>query len=112
MCKKMTAHWEEREHWLPPEFRNGWGLPAKKDIWDGKRFAELSYVWDPTKEWVLPTYCPIEGCHKVLSAEELLHAPEINGMREVTCPHCFNSFAAVIKVTHGDPRNIAYIGRQ
>jgi len=66
MCKKITAHLEEREHWLPPECRNGWALPAKKEIWDGKRFAELSYFWDPTKEWVLPTYCPIEGCHKVL----------------------------------------------
>ena len=46
----MTAHWEEGEHWLPPECRNGWGLPAKKEILDGKQFAELLYVWDPTKE--------------------------------------------------------------
>ena len=109
MCKKMTAHWEQREHWLPPECRDGWGFPEKREIWDGKRFAELAYFWDPTREWILPTFCPI--CRKVVPAEELLHAPEIDGMRDVTCPHCFNSFSAVIQVTHGDPRNIAYIGK-
>lgn len=111
MCKKMTTHWEQREHWLPPESRVGWGFPVKKEIWDGKRFAELSYFWDPSQEWILPTYCPIEGCNKVISAEELLHAPEMDGMRDVTCPGCFNSFTAAINVTHGDPRNIAYIGK-
>lgn len=49
MCKKMTAHWEEKDHWLPPESKNGWDFPEKKEIWDGKRFAELSYFWDPTQ---------------------------------------------------------------
>ena len=110
MCKKMTAHWDEKDHWLPPESKIGWGFPAKKEIWDGKRFAELSYFWDPTQEWTLPVFCPIEDCHKVISAEELLQASEIRGRRDVTCPGCFHSFSLEIKTTHGDPRNIAYIG--
>lgn len=110
MCKKMSAHWEEKDHWLPPESKNGWGFPEKKEIWDGKRFAELSYFWDPTQEWTLPVFCPIEDCHKVISAEELLQASENGGRRDVTCPGCFNSFSFEIKTTHGDPRNIAYIG--
>lgn len=40
-----------------------------KEIWDGKRFAELSWFWDPDKEWLLPVRCPM--CSSVISAEEI-----------------------------------------
>ena len=66
--------------------------------------------WDPTQEWILPVFCPIEDYRKMISAEELLQAPENGGRRDVTCPVCFNSFSFEIKTAHGDPRNIAYTG--
>ena len=43
MCQQMTAHWKQRNDWLPVEQREGWGCDVKKEIWDGTRFAELSF---------------------------------------------------------------------
>lgn len=43
MCKKMMAHWENKEHWIKdvgPNF-------ILKEVWDGSRFNELSWLWDP-----------------------------------------------------------------
>ena len=48
MCRKMTSHWQEKEHWLRRE--RGW--PVKKEIWDGDRFCELSWFWDPNASQV------------------------------------------------------------
>lgn len=49
MCKKIAAHWSDRANWIGEENRIGWGRDVKKDVWDGFRFSELSYVWDPNK---------------------------------------------------------------
>lgn len=40
MCRRMTGHWKEKEHWLEKE--KGWHI--KKEVWDGDRFCELSGV--------------------------------------------------------------------
>ena len=32
MCKKMTAHWSQRDHWLPDEMKEAWGWPVKHEI--------------------------------------------------------------------------------
>ena len=56
--------------------------------------------------------CPMQNCHKVISVQELLQCPENDGCREVACPSCFTTFYAEVKTTHGDPRNIAYIGKK
>ena len=40
----------------------------RKEIWDGKRFAELSWFWDPEEVWLLPVRCP--HCHSVTSVIE------------------------------------------
>ncbi len=45
MCHKMTAHWRERNHWLHSALT---APKLKTEIWDGDRFAELSWFWDPT----------------------------------------------------------------
>ena len=61
MCKKMLAHWLEREHWL----ENSGGWQVKKELWDGKRWAELQWFWNPDSIWALPTccvYCDIPIC--------------------------------------------------
>ena len=39
----MTSHWEQRDHWLPPGRKTGCGYDIKREFWDGKRFAELSF---------------------------------------------------------------------
>ena len=65
MCAKMTAHWSDKDHWINGS-DNGWGI--KKEVWDGSRFSELSWFWNPDKSWCLPTRCNTEGCKNVLSA--------------------------------------------
>lgn len=110
MCKKMTAHWLEKDHWLnSADNRKSWGWTHKNEIWDGTRFAELSYFWDPNDEFVLPEYCP--HCNIVVSATDVVNSPTSNGIQEVICPGCFNCFQTEIKTAYGDPRNIAYIGK-
>ena len=47
MCQKLLGHWDEQQHWISNE--DNWGYPLKKEVWDGKRFSELSYFWDPDK---------------------------------------------------------------
>lgn len=41
----------------------------RKEIWDGTRFSELSWFWDPEKEWLLPVMCPF--CSSVISASDI-----------------------------------------
>lgn len=62
-CHKMTAHWKESDHWL--NLKGGWKL--KKEIWDGERFGELSWFWDPTCQWILLAHCPI--CNSIVSSD-------------------------------------------
>ena len=63
-CTKMTAHWRDRGHWM---HRPGGWMP-RKEIWDGKRFAELLWFWDPDEEWLFPVRCP--HCRSVISVNE------------------------------------------
>ncbi len=41
----------------------------RKEIWDGSRFAVLSWFWDPDKEGLLPFKCP--SCSSVISAVKI-----------------------------------------
>ena len=108
MCSKMTAHWSEKEHWINGN-DDGWKI--KKEVWDGSRFAELAWFWDPDKSWCLPARCVREGCKNVLSADEVLQATaRPNGNRELYCECCCTKFLHQPVFVKGDPRNIAYIG--
>lgn len=40
-CKKILAHWFEKDHWLGQENQEGWGFQSKSEIWDGRCFSEL-----------------------------------------------------------------------
>lgn len=111
LCRSMTAHWKERNHWLPPERKDGWGWSPKKEFWDGTRFAELAYFWDPNSEWILPLRCPENDCTAIISADTLLSSPELEGgRRQVECPDCLHTFECTPQITRGDPRNLAYDG--
>ena len=70
MCKQMLSHWEEREHWLGKT--SSW--PVKKEIWDGQRWVNLQWFWDPNQTWILPTRCV--NCKGIISAEILLGCPK------------------------------------
>jgi len=44
MCHKMLAYWSERDHWLENNHGN---YTPKKELWDGRRWAELQWFWNP-----------------------------------------------------------------
>ena len=50
VCYTMLSYWREKDHWLN---RHG-GCHTKKELWDGERFTELSWFWDPDSDWCLP----------------------------------------------------------
>lgn len=107
MCNKMTAHWREKEHWL--QTTEGWH--TKTELWDGDRFAELSWFWDPESTWSLPVRCKTQGCRNIISSDVVDSLPEVrNGIKEVTCDQCHHSFSFQVKSAQGDPRNIALLG--
>ena len=101
----MLSHWNEREHWLgrTDSYDN------KRELWDGKRWVELQWFWDPNSTWVLPTLCTL--CGMPVSAEHLKISQDCpNGSKEVECQSCFEMFNHFIKTTHGSPLNLALIG--
>ena len=109
MCSKMTAHWLEKEHWIN-RHDNGWEI--KKEVWDGARFAEMAWFWNPDKRWCLPARCIKDGYKNVFSAEDIIQAPnQPDGMKELYCDCCCTRFVHHPKYANGDPRNIAYIGK-
>jgi len=111
MCQKMTAHWSQHDHWLPDGMKDGWGWPIKHEIWDGTRFANLAYFWDPNAVWTLPVRCEYPGCNNVISATEIINSPEGGvGLKRIKCSSCGTVFHHSPKETRGDPRNIAYCG--
>ena len=54
MCKKMLSHWNARDNWLGRQSSN----PEKSEFWDGERWLELQWFWDPKSTWKLPALCP------------------------------------------------------
>jgi hypothetical protein len=105
MCRKMLSHWEEKEHWLHRD--TSW--PLKKEFWDGKRWLDLQWFWDPDKTWPLPTRCV--NCQAVISSETITNSPKnINGMFLLQCPECLNTFLHQVVTARGSPLNLAFIG--
>ena len=106
-CQKMTAHWNEgKDHWL----HSTGGYSVKKELWDGSRFAELSWFWDPLSEWTLPFVCSF--CRSVTSAATLdeLAICQNSNIIKIHCYKCHTRFDYVVRKAKGDPRNIALIG--
>lgn len=107
-CKKIMAHWFEKDHWLGQENQEGWGFEDKREIWDGKRFSELQWFWNPEEEWQLPTKCL--NCGGVISVQEINSSPDTDGGQKlVTCPYCTVTVSHTVQKVNRDPRNLAYI---
>jgi len=105
-CYKLTAHWREKDHWL----NNAGGYAIKKELWDGSRFAELSWFWDPQSEWTLPVACPF--CKSIINADTVneVSSQLRSNHVQLQCSECHTKFDHEVRRTNGDPRNIALIG--
>lgn len=77
MCEKMLAHWVNSG--TGPNFE-------LKEVWNGSRFNELKWFWDPGEEWALPYKCKFY-C-KVISVEEIKAFPEKDGVYTIQCEEC------------------------
>jgi len=108
MCEKMASHWKQRDHWMHDSNEH---THVKNEVWDGSRFAELSWFWNPEEEWLLPARCVSEGCNNIISATNIINIPnQPDGRKELYCDQCCTHFLHQPKHVTGDPRNIAYIG--
>lgn len=109
MCYKMTSHWREKDHWFQ---RNNGGWYVKKEVWDGSRFEELSWFFDKDSCWCLPVRCQAENCKNIVSPETVQSLPQTDVTRKrIVCDECHNAFDFTLVYAHGDPRNIALIGK-
>ena len=111
MCRKMTYHMKEKDHWPYENSSEDWVSEMKKKVWDGKRFFQLSWFWNPDDSWTLLTFCPDKECRLVLPAAKVEKEPYLPGSRlkKLTCPSCHKHFEHEPVKAHGDPRNVAYI---
>ena len=104
MCKKITAHWDQKDHWIG---RHGQPFFPIKEIWDGTRFAELQWFWNPNEEWLLPAFCT--NCKSVISAASISTAAIGANGKMVICQACAFENAVKEEFARGDPRNIAFM---
>lgn len=104
MCKKMMAHWEQKGHWIEGEGANF----MLNEVWDGSRFNELSWFWNPECSWMLPVQCKF--CRNVISVDDISAFPEKDGKYVVNCEECGTGWTHTPIFACGDPRNIALIG--
>lgn len=104
MCRKMLAHWVNRDNWISGTGSNF----LLKEVWDGSRFNELSWFWNPESEWMLPCRC--ECCGIVISEKEIRQSPERDGVYTLQCDECGTKIDYQAKFVRGEPRNIALIG--
>ena len=106
LCERMLSHWKERSHWLGKT--ESWSL--KREIWDGQRWVDLQWFWDPDKTWLLPSLCP--SCGIPISADHLRNSPNgpTEGVKLMECPECLEIFQHRMKFTNGNPLNLALIG--
>lgn len=114
MCQEMLGHWFEKDHWF--NLQNNEGIeswPVKKELWDGTRFSEYSWFFDPEREWLLPVVCPHCKDHKltsVISEKSILLEPGFeSGVVNLICYNCRKLFRHTPRYAKGDPRNIVYI---
>ena len=105
VCRKMLCHWREKEHWL--EQTSSWHI--KKEFWDGQRWVDLQWFWNPNQTWLLPTRCA--NCKAVISAETIASCEkDESGVSYVECSECLQTVPCEVKIANGSPLNLALIG--
>lgn len=107
LCEKMLSHWMEHDHWLGKT--ESW--PLKREVWDGHRWVDLQWFWDPDKTWPLPSLCP--SCGIPVSADHVSNSSpngQAEGVKLVECPECLETYQHTMKFAKGNPLNLALIG--
>lgn len=105
MCEKMLAHWINKEAWIGGEGPND----VLKELWDGSRFNELAWFWDPDSKWMLPHKCHL--CGNIVSAAQIRASPKCsNEDHSIQCEECGERQVVRPVFVSGEPRNIALIG--
>lgn len=100
-------HWASKEEWI------GEAQIKYKEIRYGKRFKELSYVWDVNSETVLPICCP--NCDSITSVREMAaFVPPGSTLQDkvklyMSCKDCLFDFVHILKTMKGCPLNQAFI---
>ncbi|XP_066914088.1 uncharacterized protein [Clytia hemisphaerica] len=102
MCCSMLGHWKNKDSWL---HKTGSTFPLN-EIWDGSRFKEVQWFWDPAASWALPHQCNF--CENIINMQKLNSGQ--NKVFTVTCDECQREQSVRLKYANGDPRNIALIG--
>ena len=98
MCYEMLGHWRNKDSWMG---KPGPTFPIK-EIWDGERFKELQWFWNPQSKWPLPHSCSKCDTKLPLNTQEetlIIKCNNCSFQEQVNPSFCF-----------GDPRNIAFIG--
>ena len=106
MCDKMLGHWKDKGHWLSDDYTGA--NFTLKELWNGERFCERSWFWDPEKEWMLP--CKCITCNSIFSTDEIIQSTRENEGFSLLCSECGTQQHHHLKFARGDPRNIALIG--
>jgi len=102
MCTDMLAHWRSKDTWLHSD---GPTYPLK-ELWDGTRFKELKWFWDPNCSWPLPHKC--KDCNQYIN---LFKYNVVAGTPfDLICPDCGTQDQIIASFSKGDPRNIGLIG--
>lgn len=102
MCFDMLAHWRSKDVWFNSD---GPTFPLK-ELWDGSRFKQLKWFWDPNCSWPLPHKC--KECKQFIN---LLETNVVIGMPfDLTCADCGTQDQIIASFVKGDPRNIGLIG--
>ena len=80
-CQKLMAHWEQKDEWFNRQ--NDYQPPSQSELWHGRRFRELSWFWDSSKQYLLPEKCP--RCLKIIPTKYL---QSNGGNTNLQCMHC------------------------
>ena len=74
MCEKFTHFYRnEKEHWLRENIEEPF-FPIN-EIWDGTRFAEVSWFFNPNQQYILPHFCI--GCKYVIAVAEFIENSDV-----------------------------------
>lgn len=103
-CQQLMAHWRDRDEWLSGTAEHT--HVAQTELWHGDRFKELSWFWNPEKEYTLPELCP--HCNAIIPSAVVEEA-STSTPTVLKCKRCNKEFVCYQRTVRGDPRNQAIV---
>lgn len=110
MCRKMTCHMKEKDHWFYENSSEDWGWEIKKRAMGWQEVFPVIMVLEPGWKLTLPVFCPDEKCRFVIHASDVEKEPFLpdSSLKKLVCPSCHKNFEHKPANAYGDPRNIAF----